>query len=144
MAEARVNVLLDWRSRTAPAKTAERALENALIYRFGWTHGATDGLTLRHDNGLIFGSKRYRALVSDYRLTQEYITPYTPEENGLCERFIRSFKEECAWQHTFSSIDQARTIIAAWIERYNTRRPHQALGYRTPSDQYLHLTAQAA
>jgi hypothetical protein len=24
------------------------------------------------------------------------IAPYTPEQNGLCERFIRIFKEECA------------------------------------------------
>jgi len=29
------------------------------------------------------------------RLKQEYITPYTPEQNGLIERFFRSLKEEC-------------------------------------------------
>jgi len=73
-----------WRSRTA-----ERALESALIRRFGYTRGAPPGLVLRHDNGLVFGSRGYIATVGDYGLTQEYITPYTPEENGLCERFIR-------------------------------------------------------
>jgi putative transposase len=31
--------------RTARAQTAERALEEALIHRFGWTHGAPKGLT---------------------------------------------------------------------------------------------------
>ncbi len=78
---------------TARAKTAERALEEALLHRFGTTRGAPIGLALRHDNGLVFGSRAYRALVRDYGLTQEYIAPYTPERNGLCERFIRTFKE---------------------------------------------------
>ncbi|MGQ7247153.1 integrase core domain-containing protein [Halomonas sp. V046] len=30
-----------------------------------------------------------------YGLTQEFTTPYTPEPNGLVERFFRSLKEEC-------------------------------------------------
>lgn len=60
-------------------------------------HGAKRrSLTLRHDNGLVFGSRQYRALVKDYCLIQEYTAPYAPEQNGPCERFIRSFKEEDA------------------------------------------------
>lgn len=94
-------------------------------------------LTLRHDNGLVFGSRAYRALVKDYGLKQEYITPYTPEQNGLCERFIRSFKEECAWLHRFQDIREARAVVARYIEHFNTQRPHQALAYRTPREAFL-------
>lgn len=130
--------VLGWNlDRTARAQNAERALEEALIHRFGWTHGAPAGLALRHDNGLVFGSHGYRALVRDYGLKQEYITPYTPEQNGLCERFIRSFKEECAWLHRFQDIREARLVIAQYIEHYNTERPHQALDYRTPRQAFL-------
>ncbi len=136
---------LGWElDRTGRSKTAQRALESALINRFGWTHGAPQGLTLRHDNGLIFGSRRYRATVLDYGLTQEFITPYTPEDNGLCERFIRSFKEECAWQHQFQDIYHARKIIAKWINWYNAERPHQALNYRCPDQMYQPFTVKAA
>lgn len=67
---------------TGRAQTAERALEEALIHRFGWTHGAPKGLALRHDNGLVFGSRLYRALARDYGLKQEYITPYTPSRTA--------------------------------------------------------------
>ena len=103
-----------------------------MINRFGYTRGAPEGLVLRHDNGLVFGSRGYIASARDYGLTQEYITPYTPQENGLCERFIRTIKQECVWQHRFESVEQARRAIARWIEWYNTRRPHSALGYASP------------
>lgn len=122
--------------RTARTRTAERALEEALLARFGWVRGAPAGMALRHDNGLVFGSRRYRALVRDDGLQQEYTAPYTPEQNGLCERFIRSFKEECAWLHRFSSIEDARTKVAAFVHDDNYCRPHQALGYKTPAQCY--------
>ena len=90
----------------------DRALEDTLIRRFRWTHGGPKDLTLRHDNGLVFGPRAYLALVKDYALKQEYITPYTSEQNGLWERFIRSFKKECAWLHRFQDIREARVVVA--------------------------------
>ena len=127
--------VLGWElSPTARAKSAERALEMALINRFGWVGGAPAGLKLRSDNGLVFASKLYRRLCREYGLVQEFITPYTPEENGLVERFMRSFKEECAWLHNFTSLEEAREVIRNWIAWYNTERPHQALNYKTPQE----------
>jgi putative transposase len=114
------------------AKEAERALEEACLARFGTLRpeGATP--VVRSDNGLIFQSRRFRAACRDYRLRQEFITPYTPEQNGLVERFFRSLKEECVWQYNFGTFAEARTVITHWINWYNTERPHQALGYRSP------------
>ena len=31
----------------------------------------------------------------------------------------------------------ARAGIGAWLAAYNTRRPHQGLGYRTPDEVYF-------
>ena len=84
-------------------------------------------------SGLVFQSRRFRAACRFYRLKQEYITPYTPEQNGLIERFFRSFKEECVWQHNFESFEKARAVIRRWIDWYNQGRPHQALGYLSPA-----------
>ena len=53
---------------TGRAKTAERALEEALLARFGTLHNAPKGMFLWHDNGLVFGSRQYRAIVRDYGL----------------------------------------------------------------------------
>jgi len=48
---------------------------------------------IRSNNGLIYQSRRFRAACRDYRLQQEFITPYTPKQNGLIDRFFRSLKK---------------------------------------------------
>ncbi|TAE75772.1 MAG: transposase, partial [Verrucomicrobia bacterium] len=121
-----------------------RALEEALLGRFGTLRNAPPGMLLRHDNGLVFGSRQYRAVVKDYGLQQEYITPYTPQQNGLCERFIKTFKEEFCWCNRFASIEHARLKLRAWVNHYNTHRPHQSLAYRTPNQYYLDQCKSAA
>ena len=125
------------------AKEAERALETACLSRFGTLRPVGAMPVIRSDNGLIFQSRRFREACRFYRLKQEYVTPYTPEQNGLVERFFRSLKEECVWQHQFASFEEARREITSWIRWYNAERPHQALGYRSPQQyrQQLRLVA---
>ena len=62
----------------------------------------------------------------------EDLTLYTPEPNLIVERFFRSLKEECVWQHNFGTFTEARAAIPQWIQWYNAERPYQALGYRSP------------
>lgn len=114
------------------AKEAERALEEACLARFGTLR--PDGATpvLRSDNGLIFQSRQFRAACKDYRLTQEFVTPYTPEQNGMIERFFRSLKEECVWLTNFADFSEAKHAVSSWIKFYNAERPHQSLGYLSP------------
>lgn len=127
--------VIGWRlSSSAKAHVAEAALEDALIQRFGPRPLVDVDLTLRSDNGLVFMAKSYQQTVKDYGLRQEYITPYTPEQNGLVERVFRTMKEECVWLHRFESLEEAERAISQWIERYNTQRPHEALGWMTPSE----------
>ncbi|MGP0593942.1 IS3 family transposase [Nitrospira sp. T9] len=114
------------------AKEAERAIEAACLARFGTLRPGGTTPVLRSDNGLIFQSRRFRQACRAYRLQQEFITPYTPEQNGLIERFFRSLKEECVWQHHFEGFDDARQMITRWMRWYNEERPHQALRYRSP------------
>ena len=126
------------------AREAERALENACIKRFGTLRPNKPMPVIRSDNGLVFQSRRFRETCRDYKLAQEFITPYTPEQNGIIERFFRSLKEECVWQHNFTSFEEARRTITQWINWYNTGRPHQSLGYISPSryhSQKLQLVA---
>jgi putative transposase len=47
---------------------------------------------LRSDNGLVFTSRSFTLLVRSYGLRQEFITPHSPEQNGMVERLIRTLK----------------------------------------------------
>lgn len=125
------------------AKEAERAVEAACLQRFG-TLRPVGAPVFRSDNGLIFQSRRFRQACRDYRLQQEFITPYTPEQNGIIERFFRSLKEECVWQHLFQTFEEARRVIRNWLQWYNQERPHQALGYRSPVQYRAQQLSQVA
>jgi len=114
------------------ANEAERALEMACLQRFGTLRSSRNVPVIRSDNGLIFQSRRFRTACRFYRLQQEFITPDTPEQHGLIERFFRSLKEECVWQHQCGNFAEARAWITAWISWYHQDRPHQAFGYRSP------------
>lgn len=129
--------LLGWHlSRSGKSKTAEAALEQALITRFGTLGKVGQSFLLRSDNGLVFTSRSYTALVKSYGLQQEFITPYTPQQNGLVERLIRTLKEQCVHRHRFETLQHASRVIGDWINFYNQKRPHQALGMKTPAEAY--------
>jgi putative transposase len=129
--------LLGWHlSRSGKSKTAEAALEQALIARNGCLGKVKAPFLLRSDNGLVFTSRNFTRLVRSYGLSQEFITPHCPEQNGMVERLIRTLKEQCVHRHRFESLQHASRVIADWIQFYNHRRPHQALGMRTPAEVY--------
>ncbi len=72
--------LLGWHlSRSGKATTAASALEHALISQFGTLGKVTREFLLRSDNGLVFTSRRYTALVRSYGLKQEFIRPQCPQ-----------------------------------------------------------------
>ena len=97
--------LLGWHlSRSGKACTASSALEHALIARFGTLGRVPVPFLLRSDNGLVFTSRSFTALVHGYGLKQEFITPHCPQQNGMVERVIRTLKEQCMHRHRFETI----------------------------------------
>jgi len=89
---------------------------------------------LRSDNRLVFTSRIYTGPVRSYGLQQEFITPHCPQQNGMVERLIRTVKEQCVHRHRFENQRHAMRVVADWIQFYNHRRPHQALGMKTPAE----------
>lgn len=132
--------IVGWRlSRSGVAKIAAGALEDALRARK--VRPGANTLHLRSDNGLVFGSKVFSEVVRKYKISPEFITPYTPEQNGVIERFFRTIKEECIWLKRFNNADEAFEAVALWIDKYHTQRPHSALNYLTPEEFRRRLVA---
>ncbi len=86
--------------------------------------------------GLVFTSRSYTALVRGYGLRQEFITPHSPEQNGMVERVIRTLKDQCVHRHRFETLQHASRVIGDWISFYNNGRPHHSLGMRTPAEAF--------
>lgn len=53
---------------------------------------------------------------------------YSPQTNGICERFHKTMKEECYMvlfrKKLYHSLDELQTDADEWIRKYNTSRPH--------------------
>jgi putative transposase len=57
-------------------------------------------------------------------------------DNILFDRLWRSVKYEEIYLREHPTIPMAGTGLSRWFERYNSWRPHQALGNRTPGEVY--------
>ena len=106
------------------AGVAAAALEEALRARQIDAHDAAARAALGQRprlrrQGLRGGGAALRA-------DQEYITPYTPQQNGMIERFFLTLKQECVWLHRFESRDHAFRVVAR-LARSLRHRP-AALG----------------
>jgi transposase InsO family protein len=62
--------------------------------------------------------------------------PRSPTTTGKVERFHRAIRTEFRTDRVFASLQLAQQELDAWVEEYNHRRPHQALGMATPADRF--------
>lgn len=58
-------------------------------------------------------------------------------DNIFTERLWRTVKYEEVYLHDYETPRQARQSLSRYLTYYNERRPHQALGYRTPAQVYF-------
>jgi transposase InsO family protein len=60
-----------------------------------------------------------------------------PTTTGKVERFHKTLRAELlGLDGPFPNLTVAQEVLDAWVEDYNHRRPHQALGLRTPADRF--------
>jgi len=73
-----------------------------------------------------------RGVCSTIGARQKFIKPHCPWQNGKVERFNRTLVSEWAYRQVFTSNDERAAALDPWIEHYNTRRRHSALGGLPP------------
>ena len=65
-------------------------------------------------------------------------------QNGYIESFNGKFRDECLNEHWFTSLAQARGMIADWRRDYNEVRPHSSCGRIPPAQFAARHRAQQA
>ncbi len=88
---------------------------------------------IRSDNGPEFIATAVKGWLGQIGVQTLYITPGSPWENGYCESFNGSLRDELLNGEIFYSLAEAQILIEAWRRHYNTVRPHSSLGYRPPA-----------
>jgi transposase InsO family protein len=57
--------------------------------------------------------------------------------NSMIEAFWRSLKHQWLYLNSLDSIERLRTLVAFFIEEYNTHMPHPAFSGQTPDEMYF-------
>ena len=133
----RVHVCVDDATRLAyvevlpdeKAITAIGFLKRAVaFYR---SHGITVE-RLMTDNGSAYVSVAHALACKALAIKHIRTRPYRPQTNGKAERFIRTMLAEWAYAAVYGSSPERAAALSGWLERYNFRRRHGALGHRPP------------
>ena len=103
------------------------------------TYGLPDAVL--SDNGGQFsgirrGITKLELLLMDLDIRPMHGRAYHPQTQGKIERFHGTMKRELLKGRMFSELEEARTAMAEWRNKYNTLRPHEALEMKTPAAVY--------
>jgi putative transposase len=126
-------VIMDWYSRyvlawrlsnTLDADFCVEALEEAL------KKGKPD--VFNTDQGSQFTGKAFTGLLEKHGIQISMDGKGSYRDNLFIERLWRTVKYEEVYLKAYQNGKDARIGISDYFRFYNTARPHQALGYRTP------------
>lgn len=87
---------------------------------------------IRVDNGSEFISHVLADWAMRNNVAMKFIQKGKPTQNGLIERFNRSYREDVLDAYVFANLQEVRAVTDEWIAHYNYERPHGSLGDLTP------------
>lgn len=122
--------VLAWRlSNTLDAGFCVEALNEAMA-RYGCPE------IFNTDQGSQFTSLEFTGTLRDAGIAISMDGRGRCLDNIFIERLWRSLKYEAVYLHELTDGFRAERVIGAWIDFYNTERPHSALAGRTPAEAY--------
>src|SRR5215217_7342779 len=139
-----VHVMVDDHSRLAYAEVLDALSAEAAIafLRRALVWFAERGVEIERvmtDNGSAYVSHAHRQALRELGIRHLTTRPYRPRTNGKAERFIQTLLNEWAYARIYGSSPERTQQLAAWLERYNYRRPHGSLGHQPPATRINNL-----
>jgi transposase InsO family protein len=79
----------------------------------------------------------FERILRENGITHRLTRVRAPTTTGKVERFHQTLRKELlATLPPLPSLEVAQQVLDAWVEDYNQRRPHQALGGQTPAERF--------
>ena len=86
------------------------------------------------DNGPAYLSRTYATVLGELGALHKRTRLYRPQTNGKAERFIGTLVREWAYGAVYRTNAARSSALAEFVDFYNRRRPHTALGGHAPID----------
>jgi transposase InsO family protein len=84
------------------------------------------------DNGSAYRSSVHAIACRAMGIRHQRSRPYRPQTNGKAERFIRTLLAGWAYGALYRNSSERTAALDAWLDYYNHRRRHSALGHKPP------------
>ena len=130
---------IDHYSRFAVAITCRRATSKNAATFARLVHTVFPGnlSQVLTDNGSEFAGD-FDAYLKQQNIKHCDTYPRCPKMNAIDERFNRTIQEEFVAHHEdilVTDLGRFNEVLFEYLGRYNFRRPHQSLAYKTPAQQ---------
>ncbi len=89
------------------------------------------------DQGSQYTAKEHIEILKQYNISISMDAKGRSIDNIVVERFFRSLKYEEVYLKSYKNINEARDGISNYICKYNTKRIHSAIGYKSPDEVYF-------
>jgi transposase InsO family protein len=104
------------------------------------------------DNGKVFtgrlgphpGEVLFDRICREQGITHLLTGVRCPTTTGKIERFHKTLRAELLTGRRFPSLALAQQAVDAWVDDYNTQRPHQAIAMAVPAQRFRPATASPA
>jgi transposase InsO family protein len=106
--------------------------------------GQVPGVIMHTDQGSEYTAGLVRRACDRLGIRQSMGRPGSALDNAVIESWHSTLEFELRSAEHFTTRAEARTRVSAWIEDYNTRRRHSALGMMSPVDYEQALKARKA
>src|SRR3954447_15408546 len=84
------------------------------------------------DNGNPYRSTVHAIACRALGIRHQRTRPYRPQTNGKAERFIRTLLGGWAYGALYRNSSERTAALDGWLDYYNHRRRHSALGHKPP------------
>ena len=84
------------------------------------------------DNGMAYRARVFAQVCQTWSVRHRFTRPYRPQTNGKAERLIQTLLREWAYRFPFRTSARRTAALRPFLRFYNHRRPHVALGRRSP------------
>ncbi len=129
--------ILDWYSRYVVAWALSNTLETSFcLDALAQALSATRPAIFNTDQGAQFTSAEFTGMLSEHDVAISMDGRGRVFDNIFVERLWRSVKYELVYLQEFSDGGELHDALERYFVFYNTERPHQSLGYQTPSALY--------